>query len=294
MWPKYVLVTPARNEGRYLTKLIRAVEHQTIPPAQWVIISDNSTDNTYELAREAASRNKAIIPLRLDQPGPRSFSSKALAFAQGYETIRNTRFNYIGNVDADVTFGPRYYEVLVERMQEDSRLGVVSGVLFDTTDQGFRRTISSLNHAVGAVQFWRKECFEAVGGYRGVTVGGMDSLAERTARMKGWQTRSFQDLAVFHHKPVDIAGGRTRVRIAYRAGLTEYHIGTPPLLACLKAIRRWKERPICIAGLVRLYAYLSCWLSQCRRDASDELVAYLQVEQRNEIRARLKRTFGLR
>jgi len=280
----YVLVTPARNEGAFLPRLIESIERQTVKPAKWVIVSDASTDDTDDIATIASTNNPVIQLIRVPGGAKRSFGSKALAFKAGYEALQDVVFDYVGNLDADVTMEPNYYEKNLEEMSNNKWLGVSSGVLWDKTESGYERTNSNLNHAVGAVQFWRRECFEAVGGYRPVTVGGVDSLAELTARMKGWETRSFPNLPVYHHKPVDFANGRTGMRIAYRAGLTEYHIGTHPLFATLKAIRRWKESPIILSTLVRLFAYWKLWLVGTQRDASNELVAYLKNEQMEVLR----------
>ena len=275
----YTLVTPARNEGEHIHKVIESVLRQTVQPVKWVIVSDGSTDETEEIVAQASKVNSLIQLIRIESQSKRSFGSKALAFREGFKALLNVKFDYVGNLDADVTMEPHYYERMLEEMLKNPRLGVASGVVWDKTDSGFKRTNSSLNHAVGAVQFWRRECFEAVGGYRPATVGGVDSLAELTARMKGWETRSFPDLPVYHHKPVDFINGRTGIRIAYRTGLTEYHIGTYSLFALLKAIRRWRDKPVLLSVFLRLFAYGKLWLLGVDRDASEELVAYLKNEQ---------------
>jgi GT2 family glycosyltransferase len=209
----------------------------------------------------------------------RSFGAKARAFQRGLAELNQVNFDYIGNLDADVTFGPNYYSRMLEEMQKNRRLGVASGVCWDKTSSGFKLVTISLNHAVGAVQFFRRECFEAIGGYKPTTVGGVDSLAELTARMKGWETRAFQDLPFYHHKPVDSANARSAARVCYRAGQTEYHIGTHPLFAVAKAIRRWCEKPVLLSPAIRLWAYSKLWISGAKRDAPDDLVAYLKQEQ---------------
>ena len=275
----YTLVTPARNEAAFLPGVLDSILGQSVRPFKWVIVSDGSTDDTDKLVAIAAKKHAFIALISIKAEARRSFGSKAMAFRRGYEALQDLNFNYIGNLDADVTLESHYYQRILEEMERNPRLGVAGGVVWDKTAYGFRRTTSSLNHAVGAVQFWRRECFEAVGGYRPTTVGGVDSLAELTARMKGWETRSFPDLPIYHHKPVDSAGGRAAYRIAYRAGLTEYHIGTHPLFAFFKALRRWRERPVFAGVFIRLFAYGRLWLTGAKRDASDELVAYLKREQ---------------
>lgn len=281
----YILVTAARNEAKYIGKVIESILSQTIKPAKWVIVSDGSTDETDDIIAKASNLNPFIHLIHFSSQTDRSFSSKALAFKKGYEFIQDVEFYYIGNLDADVTMEPHYYERILEEMSKNPRLGVASGVIWNKTSSGFKRVISSLNHAVGAVQFWRRECFEAVGGYRQVSFGGIDSLAELTARMKGWETRSFPDLPIYHHRPIDFANGGNALRIAYRAGLTEYHIGTDPLFALLKAIRRWRERPVLLSVIARLYGYGRLWLYGTKRDAPKELVDYLKKEKRKMIKS---------
>ncbi|TKB23218.1 glycosyltransferase family 2 protein [Desulfopila sp. IMCC35006] len=275
----YVLITPVRNEEEYIGQLIDSVLRQSILPMKWVIVSDGSTDDTERIVILKTKQHPFVQLVRLEKKSKRSFGSKALAFRKGYNVVQNLDYDYIGNLDGDVTFETNYYERMIEEMGRNPQLGVASGVCLDKTDYGFKRTLSSLNHAVGAVQFWRRSCFEAIEGYQPTTVGGVDSLAELNARMRGWETRSFADLPVYHHKPVDTANARTGIHIAYRAGMTEYHIGTYPLFAVLKAFRRWQQSPRIISAFIRLFAYGKLWVTRAPRDATVELESYLKKEQ---------------
>ena len=47
----YVLITPARNEERFIEKLIESVIHQTVLPEKWVIVNDGSTDATASIVK---------------------------------------------------------------------------------------------------------------------------------------------------------------------------------------------------------------------------------------------------
>jgi len=42
----YVLVTPVKNEAKNLTNVIQSVINQSLKPAIWVIVDDNSCDDT--------------------------------------------------------------------------------------------------------------------------------------------------------------------------------------------------------------------------------------------------------
>jgi glycosyltransferase involved in cell wall biosynthesis len=283
----YVLITPARNEAPFLPSLIESVVAQTVVPKLWVVISDGSIDNTDNILAAAAQRYSFIRFLRLSGGTVRGFGAKARAFQAGLTVLGDTSYSFIGNLDADVSFGPRYYERLLIEMGANLRLGVISGVCWDKTATGFKCVTISTNHAVGATQFFRRRCFEEIDGYRPTSVGGVDSLATLTARMKGWQTHAFPDLPFYHHKPVDSAGGRSAIRISYRAGMTEYHIGSHPAFAVAKAIRRWRSRPLVFSVFVRLFGYFRLYLSSVKRDAPDDLVAYLRTEQLALLRRRI-------
>lgn len=278
---EYLLITPAKNEERFIPQLIDSVSNQDIRPALWIIVSDGSSDRTAELIVDAASKHCWIRAVVIPSGAQRGFGAKALAYKSAIDAAGTlSPYSFIGNLDADITFPPHYYSTLIERMRLQPRLGVASGVCWDKIGEGFKCVTISQDHAVGAVQFFRKECYQAIGGYQPVTIGGVDSLAELKAKMLGWIVRCFSDLPVYHHKPVDSAGGRPTASIAFRAGLTEYHIGSHPLFALAKALRRWKNPPAGISVIWRMAGYCSLWARRVPRDADDALVKYLHAEQR--------------
>ena len=80
--PRYVLVTPARNEARFIEATLRSVTTQTALPQRWVIVSDGSTDGTDEIVERYAARHPWIELLRVDGRN-RNFAGKVAAFDAG-------------------------------------------------------------------------------------------------------------------------------------------------------------------------------------------------------------------
>src|SRR5262245_46047120 len=109
----YALITPAWNEEQHLETLIASVVNQTIRPVRWVIVSDGSVDRTDEIVRSHAERHPWIVLLRRERTTGRHFAGKAHAVNAGYELLRSIDFDLIGNLDADITLPPDYYEFLI-------------------------------------------------------------------------------------------------------------------------------------------------------------------------------------
>ena len=121
---KYVLITPARNEERFITKTLDSMVAQTLLPERWVIVDDGSTDRTAELVQSYGKRFPWIELVQRVQRPDRSFAGKVHAFNIGFERVSSLPFEVIGNLDADLSFDPDYLEFLMEKFAEDPRLGV--------------------------------------------------------------------------------------------------------------------------------------------------------------------------
>jgi glycosyltransferase involved in cell wall biosynthesis len=172
---KYVLITPARNEERFIAKTLDSMIGQTLLPERWVIVDDGSTDRTAEIVESYTKRYQWIELVRRPQRLDRSFAAKVHAFNAGFERVRSLQFDVIGNLDADLSFEPDYLEFLIRKFSEDPKLGV-AGTPF-TEDLGYdsaRDSFEGENHVAGGCQLFRRQCFEEVGCYVANRAGGID------------------------------------------------------------------------------------------------------------------------
>ena len=189
--------------------------------------------------RAAINGSNFQKPERID----RSFAGKVRAFNAGLERARSLEFDVIGNLDADLSFDPEYLEFLIGKFAEDPRLGV-AGTPF-TEDDGYdtaRDSFEGENHVAGGCQLFRRQCFEEVGGYIPNPAGGIDWIAVTTARMKGWQTRSFPEKR-FHHYGTWVQPGRSRMAASFSYGEKDYYLGGSPLWQLFRVAYRVTKRP---------------------------------------------------
>jgi glycosyltransferase involved in cell wall biosynthesis len=282
---KYVLITPAHNEERFITKTLDSTVAQTALPERWVIVDDGSTDGTAEIVQSYAKRFAWIELVRRPQRLDRSFAGKVHAFNAGLEQVASLPFDVIGNLDADLSFDPDYLEFLMRKFSEDPKLGV-AGTPF-TEDGGYdsaRDSFEGENHVAGGCQLFRRQCFQDVGGYIPNPAGGIDWIAVTTARMKGWKTRSFPEKRFHHYRTLGTAG-RSGVSASFSYGEKDYYLGNSPVWQIFRVAYRATKRPFLIEGMALFAGF--CWaaIRRIKRPVSPELMQFHRREQMKKLRA---------
>ncbi len=275
---KYVLITPARNEEAFITKTLDSVASQTALPERWVIVDDGSIDRTGEIVANYARRHAWIELVRRPPRAERNFAGKVQAFNAGLERVRPLQFEVIGNLDADVSFEPDYFEFLLRKFEAVQNLGVAGTPMREANYDAVRDSFYNDKDVFGACQMFRRQCFEEVGGYRPIKWGGIDWLAVRTARLKGWETRSFSGKTFFHHRPMGATESNTwKARFDY--GRKDYFLGNHPLWQIFRVGFQMFKRPYLVGGLVLLSGYLYSVAARIQRPVPPELLKYHRREQ---------------
>lgn len=284
----YILITPAKNEEEYIKKALDSVISQTILPKRWIIVSDGSTDGTDEIVLDYCSKCDFIRLLRMDVQKARDFGSKVMAFRAGVESIRHLEYDFIGNLDADVSFDSHYFESLLTKFLENKQLGVGGGRVLELKQGVYRAPFGSKDRSVpGAIQLFRRKCFEDIGGYLPLTLGGEDGVAETMARMRGWHVECFSDLKVLHHRIIGFGSGHSVLKYRFRGGLRDYSMGYNPIFFLIKSFTRILEEPYIIGTLFRLSGY--CWavLRGYKKEVPREFIDSIRKEQISRIKSAL-------
>ncbi len=279
--PTYVLITPARDEAKYIELTMKSVVAQTFRPLTWVIVSDGSTDGTDDIVRRYAAENPWIKLVRLPERRERHFAGKVQAFNAGRAELKDLQFDVIGNLDGDVSFGPGHFECLVAKFAEDPRLGVAGSPFREGAFQ-YDYRYSNIENVWGGCQLFRRECFEDIGGYVPVKGGSIDHIAVVSARMKGWKTRTFQETLCQHHRVMGTAqhGGYAA---RFRMGAKDYAVGNHPVWELFRMFYQMKQRPYVLGGLALGAGYSWSMVRRVERPVSKELVAFTRGEQMHRL-----------
>jgi len=198
----YVLVTAARNEETYIERTIESVVAQTMLPRKYVIVSDGSTDGTDDIVKRYAAQHDFVELLRLEDNGARDFASQVYGQHAGVERLQDLEYDFIGMLDADISFEPDYYERILKKFQQNPRLGLAGGLLFDLYGgKWYQQKVDVSLNVSGPVQMFRRQCFKDIGGYIPLAKGGQDAVAEVMTRKHGWEVATFPTLRCFTIAP---------------------------------------------------------------------------------------------
>jgi biofilm PGA synthesis N-glycosyltransferase PgaC len=110
--PRVVVIVPAHNEAEQLPDTIAALRGQTRVPDEIIVVSDNSTDSTVDVARRlrvtviVTVNNKARKAGAINQALTRILSTQAPEF-------------FILVMDADTVLSPRWIEAAARELADD-------------------------------------------------------------------------------------------------------------------------------------------------------------------------------
>lgn len=290
----YVVITPARNEAKFIEHTLQSMIRQTVLPLKWVIVNDGSLDDTASLVRPCLAAYPWIELVDLPVRRERHFAAKVYAFNAGQERVKDLSYQVICNLDADVTLDPDHFEFLLNEIRQDPRLGV-AGTTFREEggyDSG-KDSFEGRSHVSGQCQLFRRECFEEIGGYIPNKAGGIDWMAVTTARMMGWSTRSFREKSFFHHRSLGTAE-RGRIASSFSYGEKDYYLGGHPVWELFRVAWRMTRKPYIIDGLAVGLGYLWAFMRREHRPVSRQLMKFHRREQMQKLASILKSLFRLK
>jgi poly-beta-1,6-N-acetyl-D-glucosamine synthase len=258
--PRYVMITPAKDEEKYIEHTIRSVLSQSIHPLEWIIVDDGSTDETGRLLDKYAGECNWIQVLHRTKGGSRRAGGRVIeAFYEGYASLRDPRWDFIVKLDCDLSFEPHYFETLLERFACDKLLGIASGVYLEMNARRvWREVVMPPYHAAGACKVLRRNCFEEIEGF--VVAAGWDTVDEIRAMARGWRTGHFRELQMKHHKPEGSGVGMVRTSMMH--GEIYYLTGGSKMFFLLKVIQRIAKKPYVVGALALLRGYLRAMWEQ--------------------------------
>ncbi|MBA3706808.1 MAG: glycosyltransferase family 2 protein [Bacteroidetes bacterium] len=247
----YIVVTPTKNEGKYIEETIKSIINQEHLPVEWFIMDDDSNDNTCELVKKYSDNYSFIKYIRLS-----SFRSELVntggrvaAIINYADSLRVESADIIAKIDADTSFDKDFFSNIIHEFEKNPSLGVASGHL---VENGVPEKVKDRTSGRGASLIIRYNCFSQIGKFYESKTRGEDVLAVVAARAKGWETWTF-DIYFNHLKPEGIR--KSKLKNHY---VTGFYKGSIPYWLPFfvgNLARDTFKKPYFIGSLLQLYSY---------------------------------------
>ncbi|HRZ20783.1 MAG TPA: glycosyltransferase family A protein [Bacteroidales bacterium] len=276
MITRYIIITPARNEEKYIEKTIESVFLQTIKPIEWVIVNDGSTDKTGTIIDKYSKRDPWIKTVHRKDRGCRKAGGGVIeAFYDGYDAVKESDYEYIIKLDGDLSFDSDYFEKCFNEFNKDLKLGIGGGTVVHKKRGQFEVEKVPLFHVRGATKIYRRACWDDIGYL--IKSPGWDTLDEVKANMLGWTTRSFPEIKVIHHRYTGQADGSWRNWV--KNGTANYISGYHPLFMISKCVTRTFRKPYFIGSIGLFYGFIKGYIGSVPQINDPDLIRYIRKHQ---------------
>jgi len=273
----YALITPARNERDNLQRVADSIVAQTHRPACWVIVDDGSDDGMEVIAADLARRHDWIRVVgtgedAADLADGRRQGRDLLAFRRGVDALPAPVDVFV-KVDADTSFAPEYFSLLLERFAAQPDLGIGGGCCYELVDGDWERIRVSGSHPRGASRAYRWALRDDVFALEPEL--GWDGVDEVMAELRGYRTAGFTDFGFRHHRKVGERDGRLRAGSAL--GRQAWYMGYRPTYLLLRAVYRARENA---ASLAMVWGYASAAVAGAPQCPNPAVTARIREGQR--------------
>jgi|SRR5579862_4178671 len=273
---KYVVITPVRDESKYIAATIEGMLAQTVKPVEWIIVDDGSSDDTAEVVRQYAGSHSWI---RLVVRGNRGYRYSGAgvveAIYKGFDCLQIDDWDFLVKLDGDLGLPSDYFEKALQHFQQNARLGIGGGSLYHMIDGQPEIEKCPRFHVRGATKIYRKDCWRAIGGLQ--VAPGWDIVDEVKANMLGWQTETFEDVRAIHHRVTGTAESRWKNLI--KNGKAYYFAGYHPLFMAARCVYRLTDAPYVIGSVAMALGFVSGYCKRTPRIDDPALIHFLRHQQ---------------
>ena len=280
----YVVISPGRNEAQYMRQTLDTMVAQTLRPTLWVIVDDGSTDETPAILAEYTAQHDWIRVVQKPDRGKRAVGPGVIeAFRAGLDTVSLQDFTYLCKLDLDLALPPRYFELLITRMEAEPRIGTCSGKPYMRVNGALVSERRGDEMSAGMTKFYRRSCYEQIGGF--VQEVMWDAIDCHKARSLGWIAVSWDepDLRFEHLRPM--GSSQTSIHVGRRRhGFGQYYMGSDFLYFAATCVFRMKEPPVITGGLSMMAGYLGAALRREAQHGDTALLAFIRAYQRRALR----------
>ncbi|MEK7472945.1 MAG: glycosyltransferase family 2 protein [Patescibacteria group bacterium] len=274
------IVTPVRNEEDTLQNLANCILSQTELPDHWLIVDDASSDTTPSIINSLKRQYSWITSINLPDRGHYSRGEGSYSTAaKGFKYMLGSfDVQVLGIFDADISFEKTTIERIRDEFLRSNKLGIYGGEIIELINSKWIiPMILPKDFVRGACKFFRRQCYENIGG---IKLGKSSNvISNMEALMYGWEVKRDSTLLIKHLRS---GGSRDNYVQRYtKGGVEAAYIGSDPLLTLVRGARKMiKSKPYFLGGLIFLGTYFNNTVLHKDQYPNSELLKFIQKRHR--------------
>lgn len=196
---KFGIIIPAHNEALYLHNTLDSLLRQSFTPWRIVVVNDQSTDQTWDIAQSYAQKHNFIFCVNVEGNEPHTPGGKVVrTFNKGLPLIKDS--DVICKFDADLIFPSNYLLELKTHFENNPKTGMCGGFCYiQKSNVWTLENLTLSDHLRGPIKAYRQLCFQQIGGLKPAM--GWDTADELLARFYNWDVVTLAHLHVKHLRP---------------------------------------------------------------------------------------------
>ncbi|MCT3733336.1 glycosyltransferase family 2 protein [Elizabethkingia anophelis] len=280
---KFLIIVPTHNEEENVLQCLESLRKQSFQDFLCVIVNDGSTDKTKVLVEHFieniklnGSQSSPFTLLNLPKSEHQPGAKVVRTFNKGLEGISLDYYDIVCKFDADIIFPENYLEKVNRVYEENSKAGMVSGLVYiEKNREWIFENLSSKNHVRGPIKSYRVTCFKEMNGLRPVL--GWDNIDVMLAQMHGWDVITIKDIWVKHLRPTAY---KYKKQKAEKLGQYFYNIGLNFPLAFVSSAKSSLKNK----SLSEFFITMKSFLKQnSERVLSPQEIAYIRSLRWNQM-----------
>lgn len=188
------IVVTTKNEEDIIKRLLESIKNQSYKKIETILVDNNSTDKTKEIAQRY---------------GMSIFNYGPERSAQRNYGIKKAKGEFVMILDADMELSKNVIEECVSEITKDDSIAAIvvpeesTGVLFWEKVKSFERSFYNLKGDIytDAARFFKKKLIREVGGYDESITGPEDWDLPETVQKRGYKIARIKSI-IYHHEHI--------------------------------------------------------------------------------------------
>lgn len=274
----YIIITPAKNEAKYIEQTINSIKKQILQPKKWIIVNDGSSDATQAIIERHMIHYDRIVLVNKKKTTVKRRRGQGVveAFYEGYNLCAGEDHDYVVKLDSDLLLDPGYFSRIFEKFEREPKLGIASGVSYiEKAGSWVPEWDETKGFTFGESKVYRRQCFEEIGGL--VPYMGWDGIDHIKAVMLGWKASSFEDVIFYHLRHEGTGTGL--IKSSYEEGMCCHFMGYHPVFFMVRSLNMMLRFPFALRGIAMFAGYFVSIVKRKERLNDRQLITFLRKNQ---------------